>query len=85
MAYDAHTQQLTIDNQVVKLPRKEGMLLEMLIRHKGRIVTTEEIYWHLWGEDEVSESAFKSVLSRLRSKVGKSTIRSHSGVGYSIE
>lgn len=83
--YDTYAKQLKIGGQPLTLPRKERLLLEILIRNKGRIVTTEEIYWHLWRDDDVSEGAFKSVLSRLRSKIGKSSVRSHPGVGYSID
>lgn len=78
------THELTLNGEAIKIPRKEALLLEILLHNQGRIVTTEEIYWHIWKDDEVSESAFKSVLSRLRKKIGKDSIQSHSGIGYSL-
>lgn len=82
--YDTQVKALFREKQVVSLTKSEARLLELLIRKKGNVLLAQEIYWELWNGEPVSESAFKSLLSRLRAKVGKEELVNHPGIGYSL-
>ena len=63
---------------------KEVKLLNHLIVNKSRMTSKEELQSTLWEDDMGSESAFKSLINKLRSKIGKESIENISGVGYRI-
>ena len=61
-----------------------GILDAQSVQLLAQVVPLEEISWELWAGEPVSESAFKSVIARLRAKVGKEAVANHPGVGYSL-
>ena len=75
---------LYINKKVVKLTKNETILLELLLENKSSIVRIEKIKSHIWKDKEVSESAFKSLISRLSNKIGKESITNSFGIGYGI-
>lgn len=85
MSYLLNTHELLRDEVLIPLAKKEAQLLELLIKNIGRIVLIEEIEWELWDNEEIGENALKSVIQRLRKEIGKEQIRSHSGIGYSLD
>lgn len=66
------------------LTAKEVKLLDHLISNRSRMTSKEELKACLWDDDMASESAFKSLINKLRSKIGKEAIENISGVGYRI-
>ncbi len=76
---------LTKDDQSIPLTKNESRFLELLISSEGKILPKEEIELYIWGEEYVSESAFKSLLKRLRDKIGFNIIKNTPGIGYSIK
>jgi DNA-binding response OmpR family regulator len=66
------------------LTKTETRLIELLLINKDKIVSIQEIKRVIWGNKEVSESAFKSLLNRLSKKIGKDTITNSFGIGYGI-
>ncbi len=66
----------------IHLTKNEARLLELLLANEGQMITKEDIELYIWGEEYVSESAFKSLFKRLRDKIGKDTIKNISGQGY---
>jgi len=73
-----------IGTDIIKLTKNESRLIELLLAHDGKVVSKEDIEYHLWGEEYITESAFKSLFKRLRDKIGKDTIKNSSGHGYYI-
>lgn len=66
--------------------KTEFELLSCLIRHQGRILTRQQLLDWAWGLDYVGdERTVDTHIRRLREKVGNSLIRTHRGLGYSIE
>ena len=55
-------------NSSFKLPVKEYKLFNVLKKNIGKIVTKDEIFQHVWGEDytEASDWALNSLIYRLR-------------------
>lgn len=75
-----------IDQKEIDLTAKEIDLLEYFIHNNQRVISHEEIKTEVWQENfEVTDSALKNVLNKLRKKVGKNTINNISGVGFRIQ
>jgi two-component system, OmpR family, response regulator RegX3 len=89
MDVDRHT--VTVDGQPVQLPLKEFDLLELLLRHAGRVLTRGQLIDRVWGSDYVGDTKTLDVhVKRLRAKVEPDpgnpvhlvTVR---GLGYKFE
>lgn len=66
------------------LGKKESMLLEYLIGNCEKVVTKEEIIYHIWDMQEITDSALKNLLSNLRNKIGKENIENYPGLGWKV-
>ncbi len=89
MDVERHT--VTVAGQVVPLPLKEFELLEMLLRHTGRVLTRGQLIDRVWGADYVGDTKTLDVhVKRLRAKIEPDpgtprylvTVR---GLGYKFE
>ena len=68
MDVERHT--VTVAGQVVPLPLKEFELLEMLLRHTGRVLTRGQLIDRVWGADYVGDTKTLDVhVKRLRAKI----------------
>jgi len=85
LVYNISSKCLFKDNKEVKLTNYELILLELLIKHKDRVVTIEEIKTTVWCDEYPSDGALKSLIHKLRKKIGKDTINSTSGIGFKIK
>lgn len=85
ITYNVAKKTLQIENEEQYLTGKEIALLEFLFQNKGKVVSTQEIKNALW-EDEfnATDAALKAVLNKLRSKIGKQSIKNVSGIGYQL-
>jgi DNA-binding response OmpR family regulator len=72
------------ENITKKLTKNEFKLLELLIVNKDKTLSKKEIESHIWANEEITSSAFKSLFSRLRNKIGKKTIKNSFGIGYQL-
>ena len=82
--FDLINRTLSLNNLIVKLTKKELLLLEILILNRGKIVTFETIDFELWSDKSVLDSARRMLLHRLRSKLGENCIETISGVGCTV-
>lgn len=88
---DGARREVTVRGELVTLPRKEFELLELLLRHAGRVVTRDRLLDAVWGSDYVGDTKTLDVhIRRLRRKVepdpAKPTrITTIRGVGYRYE
>lgn len=70
----------------IKITHNESSLLDVLILNQHCILSMETLKTLVWEDAyEVSDIAFKSLLSRLRTKIGKQSVKNISGSGYSLE
>ena len=69
-------------DEEVDLRPLEQKLLACLMAEPGRVYTHDEIAWYVWETDEVTPDMITGVVSQLRSRLGKSYIRTHWGRGY---
>jgi len=84
LTYNYLEKSLLYDESVINLTKKESKLFELLLLHKNKIVKIEDIKKHIWIDKEVSDSALKTMFSRLTNKIGKDVITNSFGVGYGI-
>lgn len=83
---DAARHTVLINGEETTLPRKEFALLELLMSHRGELVTREEIYSRIWGEEVVvGDRTIDVHIRKLRQKIGEEHIRTIKGVGYLFE
>jgi DNA-binding response OmpR family regulator len=74
----------------IKLLPKEFILLEVLMRHCGVVLSTEELIDHVWGShSDIAPDTVRSHVKSLRKKVDSpelpSIIKTVHGMGYKIE
>jgi len=75
---------VNVNQNNIALTKNESRFLELLLANDGKLVPKDEIEFYIWGEEYVSESAFKSLLKRLRDKIGNNIIKNNPGIGYSL-
>jgi DNA-binding response OmpR family regulator len=85
--YDRKNFILKTNKEKHDLTKKEGELMEMLIKRPGQIFTRDQIIDRLWGLDsEVSENNIEIYIHHLRKKLksSKVEIKTVRGIGYSL-
>lgn len=83
--YNYNNKTIFAFGNVYKLTTKEQALIELLIENKDKTVESWKIKDYLWGDsDNTSDASLKSLLNRVRKKVGKDTIKNISGLGYCL-
>ena len=87
LVFDMGERVATIDDTPLTLPRRELLLLEVLVRRLGRTVQRAFIEEAIYGfDDEIQSNALDAHISRLRRKLaeGGAGVEIHSirGVGY---
>lgn len=81
--YNVHRKALYKDEIEIKLTSNEIALLNLLILNQHYVLSKDEIKELIWPDDfDISDEAFKSLLSRLRAKIGKNSIKTVAGTGY---
>jgi DNA-binding response OmpR family regulator len=71
----------------VHLTAKEFQLLEYLLRHKGEVVSKDQLLDHVWADEErVQHNTIETFIANLRKKIGpnESVIHTVRGYGYKI-
>ena len=71
----------------VHLTAKEFQLLEYLLRHKGEVVSKDQLLDHVWVDEErVQHNTIETFIANLRKKIGpnESVIHTVRGYGYKI-
>lgn len=70
---------------VVGLSGKEYALLEYMLRHKGMVLTKEQITDHVWNYDaDILPNTVEVYVRKLRQKLGSGIIGTIRGFGYRI-
>ena len=89
LRFDHHTRQVHVGDECLTLPRRELLVLEALLEHRGRTVLREAMQGRVYGHaDDIQSNALDTHISRLRSKLDKAgaqvEIHAIRGVGYLI-
>ena len=82
---DPGSHQVSYDDEVLNLPRREFSLLKKLLENIGKIVSREQLLQTLYGWAEVDSNTLEVHIHNIRKKLPKNYIRTIRGVGYMIE
>jgi len=74
----------TVTRKKIDLTKKELALLLLLVKNKRLVLSKTVIEEYVWEFQSVSESAVKTLVKKLRNKIGADVIVTHSNTGYSI-
>ncbi|ETX29323.1 response regulator [Roseivivax isoporae] len=89
IVYDAAARTVRLQGELVPMTRRELTLLNILLRNTGRIVSKDRLFEGLFSFDDVDVgvNAIELYVARIRKKLGRSEvrIRTHRGLGYSLE
>jgi DNA-binding response OmpR family regulator len=88
--FDAAHREASVSGVALKLPRRELLVLEALLRRRGRTVLREALEEAVYGfDDEIQSNALDTHVSRLRRKLEEtaSDVEIHTirGVGYLLQ
>ena len=85
LALDPVTRSVTLDGDPVVLLRRELMLLEALMRARGRILSADQLKDCLYSiDDEIESNALNVHIYQLRRKLGRNVIETVRGLGYRL-
>lgn len=84
------TKEVRVDNQIVKLRPKEFMILELLMKHAGRVFSAQQIYEAVWNEEAINTETAMVHIRKLREKIELDPkhpryLKVVWGIGYKIE
>lgn len=82
--FNFQTQSIIKNNESFVLNKKESLLLNLLIKNQGRVISYGEIEYNIWN-NECTNAALKSLIRDLRKKTDKNIIVNYSGIGYKLE
>lgn len=90
LTLDTYTKQVYINNESIRLTAKEYQILELLMRHPGRIFSAQEIYEAIWQEQAINTETIMVHIRRLREKIEINPRKPEYlkvvwGIGYKIE
>jgi DNA-binding response OmpR family regulator len=84
LIYNSMTEELFKDGKLIALGKKEKLLLKLFIENHTRVIEKDELIYHIWPHNDVTVSALKNLLNRLRSKIGFDLIVSVKGSGWRV-
>jgi DNA-binding response OmpR family regulator len=84
IVYDMKKSKLSQNEDEIVLRKTEKDILEVLIKHKNTIVSTQMFQDEVWGE-YVEPATIRVQLNNLRKKLPDSVIQNRRGLGYIIE
>ncbi|AXX93506.1 DNA-binding response regulator [Malaciobacter molluscorum LMG 25693] len=82
--YNISKETLYENNELVKLAKKEILLMTLFVKNYDKVVTFEQIEQYVWQGDLTTNENIRALVKRLRKKLPKDTILSQGGMGYKL-
>ncbi|MDB8556193.1 response regulator transcription factor [Turicibacter sanguinis] len=87
---NTETKEFTVDGNAVKLTPIEYKILNLLMKHPGRVFPTEEIYERIWNETAINTDTIMVHIRNIREKIeinpkNPKYLKVVWGVGYKLE
>ena len=84
------TVEVRVDGELVKLTPMEFKILQLLMRHPGRVFSADEIYERVWNEEAISTDTVMVHVRHIREKIEINPkepkyLKVVWGIGYKIE
>jgi two-component system OmpR family response regulator len=82
---DVAAKAATVAGEAIHLTAKEFQLVEYLVRHKGEVVSKDQLLDHVWADEErVQHNTVETFIANVRKKIGDSIIQTVRGYGYKV-
>jgi len=87
VSFDILNQELFINNEIIKLRKKEKRLLAILIKNAPMVTSSEDLINYIWENDYKENYPLRQLVSGLKNRVPqlKHHIQAVTGVGYRFE
>lgn len=90
LVIDSAAMKVFVDGNEVKLKSKEFRVLQFLYDNKNTVVTKEELFQQIWGDEFFSDGTLNVHIRKIREKIEKnpnepSYIKTIWGTGYMLE
>jgi DNA-binding response OmpR family regulator len=83
---DVVSKEVVVESVPVHLTAKEFQLLEYLLRHKGEVVSKDQLLDHVWADEaRVQHNTVETFVANLRKKIGEAIIQTVRGHGYKVK
>lgn len=87
---DEKAMKVYVDGSEIRLKKKEFQLLNYLYQHKNNLVTKQELFQNVWGDEFYSDGTLNVHIRKIREKIEKNPnepkyIKTVWGMGYRIE
>lgn len=87
---DLESQSIIKGDEIISLTYTEFKIIELLITHKKKIYSLENIYQSIWNEDPIGDGAIMVHIKNIRKKLGDNSkspkyIKTAWGKGYYVE
>lgn len=82
---DMSKDEIFYNNEKLKLTKKEGAILKLLVAKLGEVISFSQAISYVWKESDTTENSIRTLVWRLRSKLPTDIIKNASGIGYYIE
>lgn len=69
---------------MIFLTKKEFELLTLFVKNKYSVLSKTQIEYAIWYDEMTSESSVKTLIKKLRSKIGEEAIITVKNIGYKI-
>ncbi len=83
--YDKSTSELFVDEKNFKLTKNEKKLFDILTKEEGKVINFDTIFNYIWREDVYDLSKLRSLIYRLKNKLGINPIENLYEEGYRIK
>jgi DNA-binding response OmpR family regulator len=85
-ALDLRTRRVTVGERSIELTAREFALAETLFRHRGQVLSREQLLSQVWGYDyDPGSNVVDVYVGYLRRKLGEDRIATVRGMGYRLE
>jgi two-component system OmpR family response regulator len=85
LALDVVSKEATVHGKLVHLTAKEFQLLEYLLRHKGEVISKDQLLDHIWADEaRVQHNTVETFVANVRKKIGDDVIVTVRGHGYKV-
>lgn len=85
LTLNLYTHQVYCDQRAIELPAREFMLLAILMKHSGLVLSRERLLKEVWGyEYDPGSNIVDVYIGYLRKKLGTRSIETVRGIGYRL-
>ena len=73
-----------VSGKEVKLSKTAWELLSLLLKNRGKVVSTDTILNCIWGDKPVGSEVVRAYIKELRKVLPRDAIETHKGIGYRL-